>query len=127
MRITVTGRRAEVKDSLKQYASEKASKLTHYYDRVHSVDIVFDVDGLRHRCEVIAKADHAANFVAREEHEEAFASLDAALRDLERQLTRHKEKCRDRKHRGGRVEKGSPVGPATEEESDKPLTEGEAS
>ena len=127
MRITVTGRHTELSDSLREYASEKANKLARFYDRVQSVEVVFDLDGGKHRCEVIAKADHAATFVAREEHEEPFAALDAAVKDLERQLTRHKEKFRNRKHLTGRGDKPSPADPALAEEADDFQTEGEAS
>lgn len=127
MRITVTGRRAEVSDVLKAYTSEKANKLARFYDRVQSVEVIFSVDGVKHRCEMIAKADHAATFVAREEHDEVFASVDAAVRDLERQLTRHKEKFRNRKHLAGRGEKETPEGPAAGEGTDEPQTEGETS
>ena len=127
MRITVIGRHTDISEALKEYADEKAGKLNRFYDRLHSVDVVFDLDGIRHRCEIIAKADHAATFVAREEHEDSFASLDAAVKDLERQLTRHKERFRNRKHPGGYGGEpeawGPPLGPTSNEDS----REGEAS
>lgn len=125
MRITVTGRHLEVKDSLREYSVEKAQKLPHFFDRVHSVEIVFDLDGILHRCEIIAKADRATTFVAREEHEEPIACLDAAVKDLERQLTRHKEKSRNRKHLTG--DKQSLGGLTPEEGPSEELTEGEPS
>lgn len=98
MRITVSGRHMDVSDSLRAYAEEKSGKLERFYDRVHSVEVVFDVDAGKPRCEVIARADHQMTFVARESHTEIYAALDASVRDLERQLTRHKEKHRNRKH-----------------------------
>lgn len=127
MQITITGRHADLSPRLKEYASEKADKLSRFYDRVQSVEVVFDQDGIRHRCEIIARADHATTFVAREEHAEALASLDAAVKDLERQLTRHKEKFRNRKHLTGRGDKQSPAGATPAEEADDLQTEGEAS
>jgi putative sigma-54 modulation protein len=127
MRITVIGRHADISEALKDYADEKAGKLDRFYDRLHSVEVVFDLDGIRHRCEIIAKADHAATFVAREEHEDSFASLDAAVKDLERQLTRHKERFRNRKHPGGHGGEPEawepPLGPTSNENP----REGEAS
>ena len=44
MRMTVTGRRTEVSDTLKEYVDKKAGKLGRFYDRVQSVEVVFDVD-----------------------------------------------------------------------------------
>ncbi len=127
MRITVTGRRMDVSDSLREYVEKKAGRLGRFYDRVHSVEVIFDVEAGNHRCEVIARADHHATFVAREEHEEPSACLDAAVKDLERQLTRHKEKFRNRKHLTGRSNEREPLGgPSIEDGPSEAQTEGEA-
>ncbi len=123
MRITVTGRHTDVPDALRSYAEEKSAKLERYYDRVQTVDVVFDVDAGQQRCEMIARADHHTTFVAKELHAEAFAALDAAVKDLERQLNRHKEKFRNRKHTdGGRTNHepmsgGRPFGASFDAES----------
>lgn len=127
MRITVTGRHTELTAELKDYVNEKASKVERYYDRVHTVEVVFDVDGPKHRCEVIAKADHAETFVARKEHVDAQACVDAALRDVERQLSRHKEKFRNRKHLGGRDDRRVVGGSAPGIPPTEPQMEGESS
>lgn len=123
MQITVSSRRTELPDTLKEYSREKSGKLNRYYDRVQSVEVVFDVDGKDHTCEIIARADHHTTFVARERHEDAFGALDGAAKELERQLTRHKEKFRNRKHTGG----GPPRQPlARAELSDSGQSESEA-
>ena len=127
MLIKVSGRRTDLDEALRTYASEKADRLQRYYDRLQSVEIIFDVEATHHRCEVIAKADHHSTFVAREEHADAYASLDAAVRDLERQLKKHKEKFRNRKHLTGRENRERPSEPASGEVSENTQTEGEAS
>jgi len=104
MRIKVSGRHIEITDALKEYATEKAGKLDRFYDRVQSIEVVFGQEGTKHQCELIASADHHTTFVAKEAHEDVFASLDAAVKDVERQLNRHKEKFRNRKHPGGAEE-----------------------
>lgn len=116
IRITVSGRHMEVSDALKSYANEKAGKLERFYDRVHGVEIVFDKQAINHRCEIVATADHHTSFVAKEEHEDPYAALDASVKDLERQITRHKEKRRNRKHPDGLPDKGI-LGPSPEEPS----------
>jgi len=131
MRITVTGRQTDVGDSLREYVDKKVSKFERYYDRVHSVDVIFDVEGGSHRCEIIVKADHHNMFVAKENQEEIYASLDAAVKDLERQLTRHKEKYRNRKHLTGRNSDNARLGGTASESSPGDMQteqpEGEAS
>jgi len=126
MRITVSGRRSDISKKLKDYANLKALKLGRYYDRVQSCDVVFDIEATRHRCEIIAKADHHATFVAREDHEDPYASLDAAVKDLERQLTRHKERFRNRKHLTGGAQREPLGGSSTQDLSGDEQTEGEA-
>ncbi len=127
LQVKVSGRRGDLDEALRSYASEKARKLHRYYDRVQSVDVVFSAEATRHTCEVIAKADHHMTFVAKEEHIDAYASLDAALRDLERQLKRHKEKFRNRKHPADRPDRERPSGPAPAGSMNQPQIEGEAS
>ncbi len=124
IRITVSGRHMDVRDALKSYASEKAGKLERFYDRVQSVEIVFDKQANSHRCEMIAKADHHTSFVAKEEHDDPYAALDATVKDLERQITRHKEKQRNRKHPTGLPDKGF-LAPSPEDSSASSL-EGDA-
>ncbi|QDV90006.1 Ribosome hibernation promoting factor [Phycisphaerae bacterium RAS2] len=100
MQVTVSARHMEVSQKLREYAEEKAQKFPHFYDRVLSAEIVFDVEGIRHRCDIIVRGDHHTTFVAKEEHENPYAAFDAAEKDLERQLNRHKERHRNRKHPG---------------------------
>jgi len=120
MRITVSGRHTEIPDQLKTYTQDKASKLERYYDRVQTVEVVFDQEAKHHSCETIATADHHTTFVAKEQHADAFAALDASVRDLERQLSRHKERFRNRKHPDGPPKSllaGAPeTGPIEEDE-----------
>lgn len=105
MRITVTGRHTDLPDGFKSYVQEKAEKLDRYYDRLHSVEIVVDQEAGNQFVEIIASGDHHNTFVAKEKHADAYAAADQALKELEGQLRRHKEKHRNRKHLGGRDDK----------------------
>lgn len=125
MQITVSGRHMDVSDSLRGHAEEKAAKLERYYDRVHSVDVVFDVEANDMCCEIIARADHQMTFVAKESHTEGFAALDAAVKDLERQLNRHKEKHRNRKHTAAARSDLEPLAGAGQPDRTAEGTEGE--
>lgn len=104
MQITVSGRHFDVSERLKSYAVEKAGKLERFYDRAQSADVVFDKEAQSHRCEIIVKADHQMTFVAKELNEDPYVALDATVKDLERQLNKHKEKFRNRKHPEGMPE-----------------------
>jgi len=101
MRITTSGRHMDLSEKLKSYTNEKAAKLERYYDRAQSAEVVYDREAGTHSCEVIVTADHHTTFIAKEANDDPYAALDAALKDIERQLTRHKERFRNRKHSGG--------------------------
>lgn len=116
MRITVTGRHMTVREELKTYATEKTAKLERFYDRAQNAEVVFDHQAGHTICEIIVRADHHQTFVAKEQHADAHAALDASVKDLERQLSRHKEKFRNRKHPGDIEEREPLSGPALEGE-----------
>lgn len=98
MQVSVTGRHLETTDSMRQYAEEKAGKLSRYYDRIESIDVVHDQESNQHRVEVVVRADHKNTFVAQVDAGDFYEAVDLVVDKVERQLTRHKEKHRNRKH-----------------------------
>ncbi|MDX1682699.1 MAG: ribosome-associated translation inhibitor RaiA [Phycisphaeraceae bacterium] len=98
MEIHVTSRHLEVTDAIREYAETKASKLPRYYDRVQQIEVICDHRDHHHEVEIIVDAEHADPFVARSTGEDVYALIDGTVDKLERQLTDHKEKLRNRKH-----------------------------
>jgi putative sigma-54 modulation protein len=96
--VAVTGRHIEITDAMKQYAEEKMGRLDRYYDRIGSIDVICEQESNRHRVEVLVRADHKNTFVAQVDANDFYEAVDLVLDKLERQLTRHKEKHRNRKH-----------------------------
>ena len=91
---------------MKQYAEQKASKLTKYYDRIQEIEVVFDPAGASKdkaakdqiQVEIMVHAEHRNMFVARHSVGDAYACVDGCCHKLERQLSDHKKKTRNRKH-----------------------------
>ena len=100
MQIQVTARHVEVTDDVRDYAHSKASRLTRFYDRIHEIEVVLDHESEQFTAEMIVRADRKHTFVAREIGPDTFALMDVVIGRLERQLTKHKEKSRHRKHDG---------------------------
>lgn len=102
MIVTVSGRHMDVTVPLKSYAEEKTNKLTKYYDRIQEIEVIFDAGkdhGKDHTSvEVIVNAEHKNMFVAHHIDGDAYACLDACVHKLERVLSDHKKKLRNRKH-----------------------------
>ncbi len=101
MQIVVSARHADITNEMKEYAQRKASKLLKYYDRIQEIEVILDQDSAARRVEIIVNAEHKNMFVASENGPDLFACMDLAVDKIGRQLTRHKEKHRNRKHPQG--------------------------
>lgn len=100
MIVTVSSRHMEVSPALKSYAEQKAAKLTKYYDRIQEIEVIFDNAKQAMRVEVIVNAEHRNMFIAHFDDGDAYACIDGCVDKLERQLSEHKKKFRNRKHSG---------------------------
>jgi putative sigma-54 modulation protein len=88
----------DVSPALKTYAEQKANKLVKYYDRIQEIEVTFDAAKDRTNVEMIVNAEHRNMFVAHHDEGDAYACIDACVDKLERQLSDHKKKIRNRKH-----------------------------
>ena len=99
MELNVSGRQIEITEAMRAYAANKAGKLPHYFDRVQSIDVVASRhDSHSYDVEVIVKAEHVDPFVGRAAGDDLYACIDEVVHKLERQLTDHKQRLRNRKH-----------------------------
>ena len=98
MIVRVSARHMDVTDALKSFAEEKAAKLTKYYDLIKEIEVVFDSGKDTTHVEMIVYAEHRDTFLANHDDGDAYAGIDACVHKLERQLTDHKKKFRNRKH-----------------------------
>jgi len=96
--VTISARHMDVSTPLKEYAEQKASKLTRYYDRIQEIEVVFDNAKESMRVEMIVIAEHRHKFIAHDDKGNAYACIDQCIDKLERQLSDHKKRFRNRKH-----------------------------
>lgn len=105
VQVSVTGRHVEISDDVKDYINKKANKLLKFYDRVSAIEVILDREGNDVSVEMIVSADGTDHFIAQEIGPDTFALVDLLEHKLERQLRRHKERLRNRKHPEGRNDK----------------------
>ena len=99
MEITVTGRQVEITEPIRDYAYEKAGKLRKYFDRISMIEVVAGKhDHRTFDAEMIAHVDGHEHFVSHGKGDDLYACIDETTDKMERQLTDHKEKLRNRKH-----------------------------
>jgi putative sigma-54 modulation protein len=100
----------DVSEALKQYAEQKAAKLVKYYDRLQEIEVVFDAGKDATRVEMIVNAEHNNVFIANHGEGDAYACVDGCIHKLERQLSDHKKRFRNRKHPDESRGSGRPPG-----------------
>ena len=110
MQVSVTGRHIETTDSMRQYAENKAGKITRFYDRIERIEVVLDHESSKHRVEIVVRADHKNTVVAQVDAGDFYEAVDLVVSKLERQLIKHKEKYRNRKHPARTGQKPEEVG-----------------
>src|ERR1022692_2926175 len=103
-----------VHESVKEYATEKASKLERFNDSLQHIEITVANEGDRKLVEMIATSRLGGKHVGQVEHEDTFAAIDLLFDKMKRQLEKTKEKVKHRKHgesarvRAGKGEAASP-------------------
>ena len=105
MQVILSSRHMDVDPETREYFESKLRKLTRFYNRITSIETVLDKQGEAHIVEAIVHADHGLQFVASESGPDVYSALDLVLDKLERQLARHKERFRNRKHQTKRPDK----------------------
>jgi putative sigma-54 modulation protein len=99
MQISVSGRHLHLSKDIQDHAHTKASKLSQFFDKIRKVDVVVSKEGSSYAVEVIVKPDGFDSIVGHDSGTDIKACIDVILAKLERQITRHKEKVRNHKHR----------------------------
>ena len=101
MNIIVTGRHLDITPAIRTHAEDKAGKFEKYYDLIQTVEVILDgADSKQKKVEVIVNAEHNNKFVASTAGDDLYGCIDQTCHKMERQLTEHKSRFRNRKHTG---------------------------
>ncbi len=88
MNISITFRHLEATDSVKTYATEKLGRLQKYLRQPLRARVTVSVDNNnRQKCCEVEITAGSSHFVASEESEDMFASIDRVVDKLERQIS----------------------------------------
>ncbi len=104
MQVTVIGRHIEATEALKQYATEKLTRLEKYLPKTIQVVVTLSVvKKVHHIAEAVIKSNGLL-IQASEETEEMYSAIDLLTAKLERRVRRYKEKLVDHKHQTNKSE-----------------------
>jgi putative sigma-54 modulation protein len=110
MNISVTFRHMDTSQAVKSYATSKLGKIQKFLRQPMVAKVTFSVDRLRHSAEVQISSG-GKHLEAKETSEDMYASIDAVLDKLERQI-RASKGAQQAKRRGGaslRTARSEPV------------------
>ena len=96
MRIDFTERNVHLPDAWRQYAEKKLDKLSRYFKSDPDVRVSVRKERERYKCETTIHAD--IYFRASVETTDMYASLDACVASIERQIRKHRTKLEKRLH-----------------------------
>ena len=98
MDFKISARHMDVTDAIREYARNKSARLHRYFNRIQEIATVIDKKDRDFEVEILVDVEHHDPFLAKKRGDDLYACIDAAVDKLERQLTDHKEKLRNRKH-----------------------------
>ena len=104
MQLNITGHHVEITDSLHNYVESKLERLERHFDNVTNVHVILTVEKQRQKAEAtihVSGADVFADAV----NSDMYASIDALIDKLDRQVKKHKEKIQDHHRSEGRAQK----------------------
>jgi putative sigma-54 modulation protein len=102
MQLMVTGHHVDVTDALRDYVSNKLTKIERHFDQVTDVHCVLTVEKLTHKAEATLHLS-GGKLHAQAEAEDMYAAIDGLMDKLDRQVRKHKEKATD--HHAREVDK----------------------
>ncbi|KAA0014227.1 MULTISPECIES: ribosome hibernation-promoting factor, HPF/YfiA family [Billgrantia] len=100
MQVNITGHHVELTDPLRDYVSEKLSRVQRHYDNITNVQVTLSIEKER---QLAACTLHAAgaDLHAEASDPDMYAAIDALTDKLDRQLVKHKEKAQARAQGAG--------------------------
>jgi len=100
MQVSVTFRKVEASDTVRNYATDKLHRIKRYVEDPIEAHVVLSVEKFRHLAEVTINANGLVINGA-EETGDLYSAIDMVIDKLEAQIKRHRRKLRQRKGDGG--------------------------
>lgn len=94
MKITVTGRKIEITDGIRDHLNKKMEKTIADLGDAADVHVALSVEKHRHFAEITVKTK-GFTVHSHEETNDLYASMDKVLEKIEKQLRKHKDKAKD--------------------------------
>jgi putative sigma-54 modulation protein len=99
MNLHLSGHHVDVTPAMRDYVTNKFTRLTRHFDHVIDVNVILSVEKLEQRIEANVHL-RGKDIFCESSDADMYAAIDALVDKLDRQILKHKEK--NFEHRGGR-------------------------
>lgn len=100
MQIAISGHQMDVTPPLKEYVTQKMSRIERHLDNVTNTTVVLHVEKTRHVAEATISTK-GATLHANAKAADMYAAIDELMRKLDSQVRKHKEKSTNHHRNGG--------------------------
>ena len=107
--ISISGKDDQVSTHTKEHAEEKLSKLARYFNGIGKIEAVLGHSGDEAEVEVVISVPRGSPIVCHSRARDLYTAIDLVLDKAEAQLTKHKERIKERK-----ISRGEPMGAGAE-------------
>ena len=94
MNLNITGHHVEVTPAIREYLTGKLDRVIRHFDHVTSVHVILSVEKLQQKAEITLHVK-GKDIHADATNADLYASIDALVDKLDRQVVKHKEKVSD--------------------------------
>jgi putative sigma-54 modulation protein len=100
VQIKISTRHGNLSDESQEKIRAKLERLERYFERLTSIEVTIDLKTSESPAVLLhVSAEHKHDFVAHEEADDLFKSVDSVVQKMEQQLRRYKERIQGH-HRG---------------------------
>ena len=103
MNLHLSGHHVDVTPAMRDYVTNKLTRITRHFDHVIDVNVIVSVDKLNQKIEANVHLS-GKDIFCESIDADMYAAIDALVDKLDRQILKHKE--RNFEHRGGRAAGG---------------------
>jgi putative sigma-54 modulation protein len=95
MNVQITAKNLELTNALKDYVEKKLVRIEKFFDYVLDISVVLEIQKNVHSAEILVNAK-GVFLKGLERSEDLYASIDLAIDKIERQLSKYKEKLKEK-------------------------------
>jgi putative sigma-54 modulation protein len=97
MNVQITGHHLEVTPAIRDYVSNKLTRITRHFDHVIDTKVMLSVEPLKHRAEMTVHVP-GKDIHCEATQENLYAAIDLLIDKVDRQVIEHKKKTQDHAH-----------------------------